>query len=69
MRDVAKQNRNYETIQDTLNFQDYHNLRKKAKTSIKNILLAWPGYSRAQLTRLIHQHRTTGKIIDRRVNE
>ncbi len=53
-------------IAKVLDRTGYHGLRKKEKSKIKALLQRGTGFSRAQLTRLIAQHRTTGRIVDRR---
>jgi hypothetical protein len=53
-------------IAKVLDRTGYHGLRKKQKSKIKQTLQLSAGFSRAQLTRLIAQHRATGKIVDRR---
>ncbi len=47
-------------IAKVLDRTGYHGLRKKEKSKIKALLQRGTGFSRAQLTRLIAQHRTTG---------
>ena len=59
----------YAIIQRFLVFTDYHELRRSAKSTTKRFLQGATGYSRAQLTRLIAQHRQTGEIRDRRVRQ
>ena len=56
----------YMFIAKVLDRTGYHGLRKKEKSTIKKLLQLTTGFSRAQLTRLIAQHRATGKIVDRR---
>ena len=56
----------YTFIAKVLDGTGYHGLRKKKKSRIKRALQLRTGFSRAQLTRLIAQHRATGKIVDRR---
>lgn len=56
----------YAFIHRTLVKFDYHDLRKPDKGLLKAYLARTTGLSRAQLTRLIAQHRTTGEIRDRR---
>ena len=50
----------------TLRQHDYHNLAKTKKAPVKKKLMEATGLSRAQITRLIRQHRETGLIIDGR---
>lgn len=57
----------YRLIDLTLRQCDYHNLRKKKKKPVRKKLMEATGLSRAQITRLIRQHRETGQIIDRRI--
>ncbi len=56
----------YEFIRKTLDRFEYHDLRKRDKSLLKTFLARVTGFSRAQLTRLIAQHRETGTIRDRR---
>ena len=56
----------YPFIAKVLDRTGYHGLRKKEKSKVKALLQLSTGYSRAQLTRLIAQHRATGKIVYRR---
>lgn len=56
----------YMFIAKVLDGTGYHGLRKGEKSKIKVLLQQRTGFSRAQLTRLIAQHRATGKIMDRR---
>ena len=56
----------YRSIARVLDTLDYHHLRKRDKSVVKRMLEDHVGFSRAQLTRLIRQHRETGKIVDRR---
>ncbi len=56
----------YAFIQQTLERFEYHRLRKPDKGLVKAFLEKATGFSRAQLTRLIAQHRSTGTISDRR---
>lgn len=56
----------YDFIRKTLDRFDYHALRKRDKSLIKTFLIRATDFSRAQLTRLIAQHRETGTIRDRR---
>ena len=44
----------------------YYALDRPSKTLVKRFLAKTTGYSRAQLTRLIRQHRKTGAVADRR---
>jgi len=61
-------NPKYRFITLVLERHRYHKSRKKKeKSKIKRLLEQQTGYSRATITRLIRQHRETGKIIDRRV--
>ena len=56
----------YDFIRRTLERFEYHDLRKRDKSLLKTFLARVTGCSRAQLTRLIAQHRETGTIRDRR---
>ncbi len=56
----------YEFIRRTLTQFDYAALGKADKGAVKAYLGKMTGLSRAQLTRLIAQHRSTGRIRDRR---
>ena len=56
----------YRFIELTLRRYDYHNLAMTKKTPVKKKLMEATGLSRAQITRLIRQHRETGRIIDGR---
>lgn len=56
----------YGFIRKTLDRFEYHDLRKRDKSLLKAFLTRVTGLSRAQLTRLIAQHRETGSIRDRR---
>ncbi len=56
----------YDFIRKTLDRFEYHDLRKRDKSLLKTFLTRVTGFSRAQLTRLIAQHRQTGTIRDRR---
>ena len=56
----------YAFIRRTLEKFEYHSLRKSDKGLIKAFLAKATGFSRAQLTRLIAQHRATGTIRDHR---
>ena len=53
-------------VRRTLVRLDYHRLGKPDKGLVKRYLGKVTGLSRAQLTRLIGQHRATGRIADRR---
>ena len=50
----------------TLSRLGYYALDRPSKTLVKRFLAKTTGYSRAQLTRLIRQHRKTGRVMDRR---
>ena len=56
----------YTLVRRTLVQLDYHRLGKPDKGLVKRYLGKVTGLSRAQLTRLIGQHRGTGRIEDRR---
>lgn len=56
----------YDFIRRTLDKFEYHDLRKRDKSLLKTFLTRVTGLSRAQLTRLVAQHRETGTIRDRR---
>jgi len=56
----------YDFIRRTLDRFEYHDLRKRDKSLVKTFLTRVTGLSRAQLTRLVAQHRETGTIRDRR---
>ena len=56
----------YRFIRRTLVRLEYHRLGKPDKGLVKRYLGKVTGMSRAQLTRLIAQHRSTGRIEDRR---
>ena len=56
----------YEFIRRTLVQFDYAALGKADKGAVKAYLAKMTGLSRAQLTRLMAQHRSTGRIRDRR---
>lgn len=58
----------YAFIRQTLERFDYHRLRKADKGLVKAFLAQATGFSRAQLTRLIAQHRATGTIRDHRAS-
>ena len=56
----------YAFVRRTLVRFEYHGLRRPAKTQVKRFLEKVTGFSRAQVTRLIKQHRRTGHIRDHR---
>ncbi len=56
----------YQHIERVLNRSGYHELNRPGKSAVKAKLMRRTGYSRAQLTRLIGQHRETGRIVDGR---
>ncbi len=56
----------YELVRCTLVKLGYHRLGKSDKGLVKRYPGKVTGFSRAQLTRLIGQHRATGGIVDRR---
>ena len=56
----------YEFIRRTLVQFDFSALSKADKGAVKAYLAKMTGLSRAQLTRLMAQHRSTGRIRDRR---
>ena len=56
----------YAFVAQTLTRLDHHRLDKRSKALAKRYLAKTTGYSRAQLTRLIRQHRKTAKVVDRR---
>ena len=56
----------YDFIRKTLDKFQYYDLRKRDKSLVKTFLTRVTGLSRAQLTRLVAQHRETGTIRDRR---
>ena len=56
----------YEFIRRTLVRFDYPTLSKPDKGVIGRYLAKMTGLSRAQMTRLVGQHRTTGRVTDRR---
>ena len=56
----------YRLIEQTVARFDYGRLRKVDKGLIRRYLRSATGLSRAQLTRLLKQHRTTGALTDRR---
>ena len=56
----------YTFVSKTLVRLAYWGLDKPSKTLVKRYLAKTTGCSRAQLTRLIRQHRETAKVVDRR---
>ena len=56
----------YAFVRRTLVRFEYHGLRRPDKTRVKRFLEKVTGFSRAQVTRLIRQHRRTGHIRDHR---
>ena len=56
----------YAFVARTLTRLGYRALDKPSKALVKRHLAKIAGYSRAQLTRLIRQHRETAKVVDRR---
>ena len=56
----------YQAVANFLKLLGYHNARKPVKGDIKRRLQETTGFSRAQITRLIAQHRETGYIEDGR---
>ncbi len=56
----------YTFVAETLERFDYPRRGKADKSLIRRFLVQVTGLSRAQVTRLLHQHRTTGAITDRR---
>ena len=56
----------HEFVTRTLARLGYRALDKPSKALVKRYLAKTTGYSRAQLTRLIRQHRETGRVADRR---
>ncbi|MCY3838878.1 MAG: hypothetical protein OXH09_09595 [Gammaproteobacteria bacterium] len=56
----------YAFVARTLTRLGYRALDKPSKALVKRCLAKTTGYSRAQLTRLIRQHRETAKVVDRR---
>ncbi len=56
----------YAFVARTLTRLGYRTLDKPAKALVKRYLAKTTGYSRAQLTRLIRQHRETARVVDRR---
>ena len=63
---VAERDSAYEFIRHTLVVFDYTALGKADKGAVKAYLAKMTGLSRAQLTRLMAQHRETGRIRDQR---
>ena len=63
---VAERESAYEFIRRTLVEFGYTTLSKFDKGVVKAYLAKMTGLSRAQLTRLMAQHRDTGRICDRR---
>ena len=56
----------YAFVARTLTRLGYRALDKPSKALVKRYLAKTTGYSRAQLTRLVRQHRETTKVVDRR---
>ena len=56
----------YTFVGRTLTRLGYRALDKPSKALVKRYLAKTTGYSRAQLTRLIRQHRETARVVDRR---
>ena len=56
----------YAFVARTLTRLGYRALDRPSKAMVKRYLAKTTGYSRAQLTRLIRQHRETAKVVDRR---
>ena len=56
----------YTFVGRTLTRLGYRALDKPSKALVKRYLAKTTGYSRAQLTRLIRQHRKTARVVDRR---
>ena len=56
----------YRHIKRVLDKCGYHELPRPEKSAVKAKLMRRTGFSRAQLTRLIGQHRKTGEIVDGR---
>ena len=56
----------YAFVAETLERFDYPRRGKADKGLLRRFLVKVAGISRAQVTRLLHQHRTTGAITDRR---
>ncbi len=65
---VSKQER-YEFIKNTLDRLKYRSSTKKDKGIIISYLMKMTMYSRQQLTRLIKQHKSTGVVVRRKVNQ
>ena len=63
---LAERASGYAFIRRTLVHFDYAALGKADKGAVKAYLAKMTGLSRAQLTRLVAQHRSTGRIRDRR---
>ncbi len=56
----------YRLVEQTLAHFDYARLRRADKGLVRHYLRVATGLSRAQVTRLLRQHRTTGTVSDRR---
>ena len=56
----------YALVRRTLVRFEYHGLRKPDKGLLRRFIEKVTGFSRAQVTRLIRQHRRTGNIRDHR---
>ena len=56
----------YRFIERTLARFDYFRLGRNDKGVLRQLIARATGLSRAQITRLLHQHRSTGKLTDRR---
>lgn len=56
----------YQFMQQTLQCFDYLHLGRSDRGSVRRFLVRTTGLSRAQVTRLVHQHRATGRIVDHR---
>ena len=56
----------YAFVARTLMRLGYRTLDKPSKALLKRYLAKTTGYSRAQLTRLVRQHRETAKVVGRR---
>ena len=56
----------YAFVARTLTRLGYRALDRPSKALVKRYVAKTTGYSRAQLTRLIRQHRETAKVVDRR---
>ena len=56
----------YDFVARTLARLGYPGLDKRSKALVKRYLAKTTGYPRAQLTRLIRQHRETTKVVDHR---